>query len=96
MGLMFIAYRLTILRVAGYFFVPFFTCFLSQTDDWTGEMWDDVHWFVLYRIYLYSTLAGLSSIFAFIDNSLKQAHDRHDALKARRAAATKETNEALE
>jgi hypothetical protein len=74
-----IAYKLVWFRVSCYFLIPFITTFLALTETWSGDTWSETHVFLIMRILFASTLAGLISIVAFIDQSLDKAREKHQA-----------------
>ena len=89
----FIAYRLVAFRVAAYFLTPFLMVILSQTETWSGETFENTHWFLMLRIALAAFVAGMTSLCAYIDQSLKPAQLLHGALSEEdRRKVAAETN----
>lgn len=69
----FIAMRLLGFRVAGYFLIPFLTTFLALTETWSGTTWDETHWFLIVRMLISCAVAGIGSLFAFVDSTFQRA-----------------------
>lgn len=70
-----IALRLVWFRVLLYFLIPFLTIVLSQTESWSGETWENTHWFIKIRVLIIAFLGGMGAFVAFIDQSLQKAKD---------------------
>ena len=89
----FIAYRLVAFRVVAYFLTPFLMVILSQTETWSGETYENTHWFLKVRIGLAAFVAGMTSLCAYIDQSLKPAQLLHNTLSEEdKRAIASETN----
>jgi hypothetical protein len=83
-----VAFKLVWIRVSCYFIIPFVIMFLSQTETWSGETWDNTHPFLKWRLFVTCCIAGLNALIAFIDQSMSRAKDE---VKQRRAAESAPT-----
>ena len=79
-----VAFKLVWFRVLCYFLLPSITTFLSQTENYTGEQWEDTSSFIKYRIFLMSILSGIAVLVAFIDQSLARARERIEQLREKK------------
>ena len=70
-----VAFKLVWIRVALYAAIPSVTTFLSQTETWSGQTWNDTATFLKVRVLLYSSLAGCMALAAFIDSSMQRARE---------------------
>ena len=68
-----VSYKLVWVRVILYMLIPSVTTFLSQTETWSGETWNNTSTFLKCRVFAYSGMAGLMALAAFIDQSLARA-----------------------
>ena len=76
-----VAFKLVWVRVLLYVLIPSVTTFLSQTETWSGQTWNDTAVFLKARVFLYSALSGCMALAAFIDSSMQRAKDE---LKSKR------------
>ncbi len=67
------AYKLVWVRVSCYFMIPYVATFLTLTEMFSGDGWDELHWFLKLRIHLACFIAGVTPLIAFIDQSLGRA-----------------------
>lgn len=77
-----VAFKLVWVRVMLYVLVPSVTAFLTQTETWSGETWDNTHWFLKARLVVSCSIPGCLALAAFIDQSLQRAKEE---LKHRRS-----------
>lgn len=83
-----VAFKLVWLRVACYFIIPFAVTFLSLTEQWTGETWDQTHTFVITRMFVSCFVAGITSFVAYIDSSFQRARNEATEMRQKREAQT--------
>ena len=77
--------RLAAFRVACYFFIPFCTTFLALTESWSGKTWDETHPFLIGRLIVSCTIAGITSLVAYIDSSSQKAKEAIKQSRDKRA-----------
>lgn len=83
-----IAFKLVWIRVACYFVIPFSVTFLSLTEQWTGQTWQETHPFLVLRMFVSCFVAGITSFVAYIDSSFQRARTEADTMRQKREAQT--------
>lgn len=83
-----IAYKLVWVRVAFYFLTPAIALFLTQTETYSQDTWDNLGGFLRWRLALACFIAGGTALCAYIDSSLARANQESDRLKERRDTET--------
>ncbi len=67
------AFKLIYFRIAIYFLVPSATVFLSQTETWSQQEWNDTGSFLKGRLLIACMVAGFTAVAGYIDSSLHRA-----------------------
>lgn len=70
-----LAYKLIWVRVLAYFFIPFMTLFLAQTETYSDETWANMGGFLKSRLFIACAIAGTSSLVGYIDSSMQRAKE---------------------
>lgn len=71
-----VAFKLVWFRVLCYFLIPAINAFLTVTETWSGQTWEDTATFLKIRLFMSVGLAGLMPLVAFVDQSLGRARER--------------------
>lgn len=79
-----IAYKLVWVRVACYFVIPFVATFLFLTETWSGDTYDNTHWFLKMRLLGSCFISGITSLVAYIDASFQRAKEEAAGMKVQR------------
>ncbi len=81
-----IVMRLMWFKVMLVFLIPFGLTLQQQTEEWSGETWDNTHLFIKLRTLAVATLIGLNALQALFDKTSQKVEEellRHREEKRR-------------
>jgi hypothetical protein len=65
-------WRLAIAKCLLYMITVGVTSFLTQTETWSQETWDETKPFLFWRVFLIAGVAMIGVLIAFLDTSIQQ------------------------
>lgn len=67
---------------------PILVSWLTETETWSGETWQQTHWFLIIRSFIAALVPGLIAWKAYLDPSYAKAKEEQKTKEAALAAPT--------